>query len=626
MRQIAKWTFLCVICTACGFGATSLVADSDRVIQTLVAMLPAPAQPAVTELTELTTAADTSAVEMSDVELSTELAAADLPALAPSSSSETTVGTFAAGEGPVEADLAQLPTTGPLSAVGVITVVRDRQVVLGAGGRVDEIAVEVGDEVSAGDLLIALDTTYLDWAVEQAEIGFETARIDFEEAGKAIDEADIAVAEANLLLAQEDLAVVQAGPTAEEMAAAQSAATAAWARLDELKAEPTQAQINQALARLRRAEIAVQAAQREYDKIAWLPEAAATSAADNLQSATIDFEEAKAAFEEVNRPATESEIQSALADAQSAQDALNQLAIRPTAAELAAAQAAVAEAEAALADVQQGPLQADVRKAELAVREAMIALEEARLAQANATVVAPTDGTILALNVDLGQEASAGDVVAVIANTHDVNLTVNVEQRDIARVNIGQQVQIAIYALAEDTFTGVVEQIAPVADAGSGFVTFPVIIRFTDGPLEKVLPGMTASATFAPLEGEAPAAAPTEPDAEATIEVPAVPTMVPTVAATTEATEEAAEPTEAATGEATEVATEEVTAEATEEATEEATTEPSDVATEEPTTEVTEEAPEEATEEATAEPTEAPTAIPTATAQPEPDATGTPSN
>jgi HlyD family secretion protein len=614
MRQIAKWTFLCLICTACGFGATFLVADSDRVIQTLAAMLPAPAQPAVDELTA---AADTSSVEMSDVELSTELAAADLPALAPSSSSETTVGTFAAGEGPVEADLAQLPSTGPLSAVGVITVVRDRQVVLGAGGRVDEIAVEVGDEVSAGDLLVALDTTYLDWAVEQAEIGFETARIDFEEAGKLIDEADIAVAEANLLLAQEELAVVEAGPTAEEMAAAQSAAAAAWAFVEELQAEPTPAQINQALAQLRRAEIAVQAAQREYDKIAWLPEAAATSAADNLQSATIDYEEAKAAFEEVNAPATESELQSALAAAQSAQDALNQLTIRPTAAELAAAQAAVAEAEAALVEVQKGPQQADVRKAELGVREAMIALEGARLAQENATVVAPIDGTILALNVDLGQEAAAGDVVAVLADTNNVNLTVNVEQRDIARVSIGQQVQIAIYALAEDTFTGVVEQIAPVADAGSGFVTFPVIIRFTDGPLEKVLPGMTASATFAPLEGEAPAAAPTEPAPAATTIAPAVPTMVPTVATTTtaeataETTEEATvEPTEEATAEPTEEATEEVTAEATDEVTEEATAE----------------ATEATTEETTAEPTEAPTAIPTATAQPEPEATGTPSN
>ena len=241
----------------------------------------------------------------------------------------------------------------------------------------------------------------------------------------------------------------------------------------------------------------------------WLPEAAATSAADNLQDATIGYEEAKAAYEESSKPPTQSEIQSATSAAQSAQDALNQLLLKPTAAELASAQAAVAEAEAALAEVMKGPQQAGVRKAELGVRQAMIALEDARLAQASAEVVAPIDGTVLAVNVDLGQQAAAGDIVATLADTMDVKLTVNVEQRDIARVTIGQEVQIAIYALANDTFTGVVEQIAPIADAGTGFVTFPVIIRFTDGPLEKVLPGMTASATFVAAEGKPPAAAAT---------------------------------------------------------------------------------------------------------------------
>ncbi len=373
--------------------------------------------------------------------------------------------------------------------------------------------------------------------------------------------------------------MVEARSTPEELAAAESSATAAWAALEELQAGPTDSEIILAQAALRRAEIAVQAAQREYDKIAWLPEAAATTAADNLQTATISYEEAKAAYDQANQPPTQSEIQSATSAAQTAQDALNKLRLKPTAAELASAQAAVAEAEAALEDVQEGPQQAAVRKAELGVRQAMIALEDARLAQASAQVVAPIDGTVLSVSVDLGQQATAGDVVVTLADTADVNLTVNVEQRDIARVTIGQQVQIAVYALADETFTGVVEQIAPIADAATGFVTFPVIIRFTDGPLERVLPGMTASATFVPVAGESSSAAP------------------------------AAEPTAAATTEATEEATEEATAEPTEEATTEPTVEATEEATEEPTAEAT----EEATDEATPEPTEEPAAEATAT-------------
>ncbi len=553
MRQIAKWTLLCLICTTFGFGATYWVANSDRVLATIVAMLPAPQKPAVEELAvqpaSLEAAPEQDTLEMEAAGLALQGGAVDTTVQLVA---QGNAGTLAAGIAPIQADRTQVtPSSGPLSAVGVINVVRDRQVVLEADGRVDEITVEVGDQVSAGDLLISLDTTYLDWAVEQAEIGFEKARIDFEEAGELVDEADIAVAEANLLLAQENLAEVEAGPTDAELAAVESAAVAAWARLEELQAGPNENEIIMAQAALRRAEIAVEAAQREYDKIAWLPEAAATSAADNLQDATINLEAARAAYAEAVKPATEAEIQAAMASAQSAQADLDELRRQPTPAALAAARAAVSEAEAALEDVLEGPQQGAVRQAELSVRQAMIALENARLAQAAAEVRAPIDGTVLAVTVDLGQQASSGSVVAVLADTSDVKLTVNVEQRDIARVSIGQEVQIAIYALANDSFSGVVERIAPLADAETGFVTFPVIIRFTDGPLEKVLPGMTASATFTPTD--APGSEPAEePTAEATAEASEEATEEPTAAPTEEAAEEAtATPTEEPEADAT---------------------------------------------------------------------------
>ncbi len=116
--------------------------------------------------------------------------------------------------------------------------------------------------------MIALDTTHLDWAVEQAEIGFETARINFEELGDLIEEADIQAAEANLLLAQETLTEVERGPS-DEAGVSQSATAAAWSRYEELQKKPTPAQINSALATLRKAEITLQQAQRiRQDRLA----------------------------------------------------------------------------------------------------------------------------------------------------------------------------------------------------------------------------------------------------------------------------------------------------------------------------------------------------------------------
>lgn len=523
MKQIAKWTMLCIVVTAVGFGATLLVAQRDQVARTLTAMLaPAPAL---------------------SPELAAEPLALESDAPAAEFAAENSVGTLSVAAAPAAAPEAQTaPPAGALTAVGTVELTQPRQVILEANGQIDTIAVEEGDAVAAGDVLVTLDTTFLDWAVEQAEIGFETARIDFEELGELVKPSDIAVAQANLLLAQENLTETQRGPTPEELAAAESSVAAAWARHAELLEQPTTAQINMALASLKKAEIAVQAAQREYDKIAWLPEAAATDAADTLQQATIDLEAARAAYDEANKPATESEIQSAVAAAQSAQASLNELRLQPTAAAVADAQAQVAAAEAALEDVQQGPKESELRKGELAVRQAMIDLEAARLAQQNAQVLAPIDGTVLTVDVELGQQASAGSVVATMADTANVDLVVNVEQKDISRVTIGQPVVISIYALPADTFFGVVDKIAPMADAGTGFVTFPVVIRLTEGPLEKVLPGMTASAAFAVDETEAaPAAAPVveptavsseEPTEEAAPEATAAPTAEPEAEAT----------------------------------------------------------------------------------------------
>ena len=479
MKRIAQGTLLFIMVALAGFGATLIAARATQMTQLLAEEPPALEAGTVAEL-------------------------------------ETGVGTFSAPAAAEPAVEEQSIAREALSAVGTVEVKEDRQVVLGAGGRVDAIHVEVGDPVKAGELLIALDTTHLDWAVEQAEIGFETARINFEELGELIEEADIQAAEADLLLAQETLAEVEKGPRTEELAAAKSAVAAAWARYEELQEKPTPAQINSALATLRKAEITLQQAQREYDKIAWLPEAAASAAADDLQRATVDLEAAKAAFEEANKPATESELQSALSAAQAAQDNFNRLSEKPTPAELAAANANVVSAQTTLDKLLEGPKESDLRKGELNVRQAVIGLEQARLDRKHADVVAPIDGTVLSINVELGQQASAGTVAATLADTANVRLVVNVEQKDISRIYPGQPVAISVFALPDDQFAGVVDRVAPIANAGTGFVTFPVIIVLSEGPLELLLPGMTASAVF--QEGEAPAAdepAADEPAAEA---------------------------------------------------------------------------------------------------------------
>lgn len=384
----------------------------------------------------------------------------------------------------------------PPSGVGKIELEEQYQVVLKVGGIVDTVNVDVGDQVSAGATLVQLDTQNLEWAVQDAEMDLESARIQLAKLNETVDEIDIAQAEAQLLLAQENFAVVEAGPTEEQMNAAKSSLAAAQASYNELRAGPTEAQLTQAQANLRRAEITLQEAQREYDKIAWRPDAGATSQSANLQQATISYEAAKAAYDETTEPARASELQSALATLQRAQDTVNELEKKPTSAELAAARANLADAEASLAEMQKGPNQNDLRLAEINVEQALTALEKARLNLENAEVTAPIAGTVLSVNVEPGEQASSGTAVVTIADTSNLQLMINVEQREIAFIEVGQEADVSVYALGDRKFSGVVELIVPVSDDSSGLVTYPVTLRITSEEQGGLLPGMTATATF----------------------------------------------------------------------------------------------------------------------------------
>jgi HlyD family secretion protein len=389
-----------------------------------------------------------------------------------------------------------VPAAKQTSGVGRVDLQEKQQVVIMVGGIVDAVNVELGDVVAKGDALVTLDTQELEWAVQQAEMGLESARLSLAKLNETVLPTDIAQAEANYLVAKENLAVVQRGPTKEQLSAAENNAASAWAAYEELQAGPTPGQLTQAQASLRLAELSLQEAQRAYDKIAWMPEAGTTSESAALQQATLSYESAQAGYDETVSPAKKSSLQSALAGAQSAQDALNELKTKPTGAELAGAKAALAIAEAALAEMKKGPNANDLRLAEIGVEQALIGLEQARINLENAQVVAPIGGTVLAVTVEPGLSVSGGSVVVTLADTSQLELTVNVEQKEMRNIQIGQKAAVSVYALPEQTFTGVVQLIVPTSDTSTGLVTYPVTLRLTDESLAGLLPGMTATAIF----------------------------------------------------------------------------------------------------------------------------------
>lgn len=391
------------------------------------------------------------------------------------------------------ADLAQTA----VSAAGNLTLVSERSVALTVDGVVEEIDVAVGDTVKAGAVLLKLDTIELERAVAQAQLNVETAKIALADLQTPATASAIAVAEANLVEAKENLADVKAGPSATEIGAAQSSLAAAQASYNELQAGPSDAEVTQLSASLKKAEVALAEAQRAYDQIAWRNDVGMTSQAADLQSATIDYEAAKAAYAESTASASTSDVQSALSNIQNAQATLNDLQNSPTAAEIATAEAQVTDAEATLTELQTGATTNELRNAQITLQQALITLETAYRDLEEATVTAPIDGVVLTLNADVGVRSSSGTVVATLTDPMQLDLVINVAEADIAHVDLDQAAMIEIDALPGQSFTGVVQKINPASDSDASSVSYPVTIRLTDNDLTDVRPGMNAVATLA---------------------------------------------------------------------------------------------------------------------------------
>ena len=416
-------------------------------------------------------------------------------------SSAVTPAPAAAGDGTAAAPTlttirSAADAVGTVTAAGNLELVSRQQAVLKVGGVVESVNVEVGDPVKAGDVLVVLDGTDLESSVANALLDLASAQNALNDLLADASASDVAVAEANLLSAQENLAEVKAGPSEQEIAAARSKLASATAAVADLKAGSTADQLTQLSADLRKAEIAVATAQTAYDKIAWQTAAGTSSEAADLQSATIDYEKAKAAYDEATAPASDADLESAYSTMQTAQQDLDTLLAQPTAADVASAEASVIDAQKTLSDLLAGADAKSLEDARLDVSRAELTVQSAAADLAASQLRAPSDGTVLEVNVAEGDQAAEGTAAVVLADVNQLQLTVNVAEVDIDKVTEGMPAAVTVDALPGKTFAGEVTLIAPSTDPNSSVVNYPLTVRLTDDNLSGARAGMTAVATL----------------------------------------------------------------------------------------------------------------------------------
>ncbi len=129
------------------------------------------------------------------------------------------------------------------------------------------------------------------------------------------------------------------------------------------------------------------------------------------------------------------------------------------AAQLSNLEASLLQATANLEELQAGADPVDVARARTTLEQARAGLASAEADLDEATLRAPISGTVVDLTLKAGTRTSADDAIR-IADLSGFVIRGEVTEQDIIRVAVGQQVQVSIDSVPEETFSGRVTRVS----------------------------------------------------------------------------------------------------------------------------------------------------------------------
>ena len=390
--------------------------------------------------------------------------------------------------------------TETVSATGNTTPMKSVSLGFQNSGTIARVYYNLGDQVTAGEVIASLSTASLSAALAQAQ-------------------ANLAVAQANLgaLTAgtrPEQLAIDQSAVAQDQIALA-NAITSAYSASD--NAVHTVADqffvsprtVNAMLAfslpdatltnTITQERIALEPILTAWNTQITAPSfasgdptTAAAQAAQNLTQVTAFLNDAAAAL---TKAQPSGNISSATLSTYASGISAARTSITNALTALTGAKAALAGAQGTLTLAQAGstPEGIAAQQAQVAVAQAGVASAEANLG--NATIVAPINGVLTQLDAKVGQQATPGTPLVSIIGNGGFEVDTGVSDTDVGKLAVGDKVTMTIDAFPNETFTGAVFYIAPAETNTQGVISYKVKISFNT-PDPRMKSGLTVNITI----------------------------------------------------------------------------------------------------------------------------------
>jgi len=361
----------------------------------------------------------------------------------------------------------------------------------------------------AQDPYTELDLTQAKLAVAQAEIDLEDAK----ENQKTLLNPDIEAAQAavrdataNLESAKSQLVVAQNNPdNAAKLRTLE--AEADWYRNNYGEAQQKfengkidQGKLNQEYSNMLAAEERLTSARSQAESSLASAQNRVTQAEETLQDAQKNLAELQGGPAALELTRAETRVTQTEYNLAKAQENLAKIEAGSDPLELARTETQVTQAEYNLAKAQEtlakteaGPDPKELEVAQAKVVSAQANLEEARTALAAATMVAPFGGTVITVGAEKGDLVSSGTIVVTLADLSNLRVSAIVDETDISKVEVGQQVEVTFDAFPGLSFLGQVLEVPLQGTLSQNVLTYevPVSLEGAEGVALKT--GMTAN-------------------------------------------------------------------------------------------------------------------------------------
>lgn len=139
-----------------------------------------------------------------------------------------------------------------------------------------------------------------------------------------------------------------------------------------------------------------------------------------------------------------------------------------------------------------------LENAALSLQNAQLSLQNAQDALENYTITAPISGTVIEKNfkagdtIDNNSLTAAGGTLAVLYDMSTLTFEMKIDEKDINKIQVGQEVTITANAVEGVTFSGVVDTVNINGTTVSGQTNYPVTVVINDP--QDLKPGMNVSA------------------------------------------------------------------------------------------------------------------------------------